>query len=188
MMPKQSLPIVFAVLGLMSLYAACAPVEDSRDDAAVSEQPDATLVDASIDDAAMSSAAEVLAGVWVQTLQSYPGMHVIWSMHPDGWGNIDVRLDNASDTWCRNYVDWTISSETSSSEFVYSYTFTQPSCGESQQGDTLTVNVFAEITTEPLTLRTDWGGGASMQLCGRDFSQSDLCAEGNDLGSPAMQP
>lgn len=167
---------------------ACAPVEQGDNDAGVEDAAaaDANAEDAHLRDAALPSAHERLAGIWNQTLTSYPDMRVIWSMHPAGWGNIDVR--GASGTWCRNYVNWEISSEVSASEFVYAYTFTQDSCGESVEGDSLSVAVLQELSADPLQLATDWGGGATIQLCGRDFSLADPCQEGDSLGAPAQNP
>lgn len=183
LMSRQALPYMLILLTSLGFYAACAPPIEESADAGSLPQTDAALQQ----DAAMPAAADVLAGIWVQTLQSYPYMRVIWSMNPAGWGNIDVR-GSASGSWCRNYVDWEIVSETSSSEFVYRYTFSQQSCGESQQGDSLSVTVLDQISADPLTLHSDWGGDATMQLCGRDFSLSDPCGEGDDLGVPSSSP
>lgn len=177
------LALFFALSTMFLALFACAPVERANSNAGVE---DAAAEDATSLDATLPSAHERLAGVWSQTLTAYPDMRVIWSMHPNGWGNIDVR--GASGTWCRNYVDWQISSEVSASEFVYAYTFTQDSCGESVQGDSLSVTVLQELSADPLQLATDWGGGATMQLCGRDFLLTDPCQEGDSLGAPAQNP
>ncbi len=187
-MTQRLLPAFFILWTSLTLLSACTPADVPQADAGPAITEDASVVDANVQDAAPTlTAQELLAGVWGQRVQAYPEMRVIWSLHPDGWGNIDV-LGHSGGSWCRNYVDWQIVSEDSNSSFVYSYTFTQPSCGQSEQGDTLNVHVDAQVSTDPLTLHTDWGGDATMQLCGRDFGSADPCGEGDDLGAAAEQP
>ncbi|MFH1810962.1 MAG: hypothetical protein ABIJ09_19635 [Pseudomonadota bacterium] len=152
------------------------------------DPPDAgaTASDAAGVDGAVATAATNIVGVWQQPVTNYPDLMVVWAFSAAGWGNVDVRGGNG--TWCRNHVSWQITSEHSPSLFSLSYTFEAPPCGNASQGDTLTLNVLGEVQAEPLSLSTDWGGGAQMTLCTRAVDVDDACAVGDDRGVPAQDP